>query len=58
LRQAADLARLPAPGGQSVVVEFVAPVTPEAVEGRRWCAWATPATGELFLFWNLFFVKS
>ncbi|XP_066378766.1 uncharacterized protein [Miscanthus floridulus] len=29
----------------SVVVEFVAPVTPEAVEGKRRCAWATPTTG-------------
>lgn len=40
-----------------VGVEFVAPVTPEAVEGKRRCAWVTPTTGELLLYWNLFFVK-
>jgi DNA-3-methyladenine glycosylase I len=40
-----------------VVVEFVVPVTPEVVEGKRRCAWATPTTGELLLSWNLFFVK-
>ncbi|CAL5048966.1 unnamed protein product [Urochloa decumbens] len=29
---------------KSAGVEFVAPVTPEAVEGKRRCAWATPTT--------------
>ena len=38
-------------------VNFVAPVTPEAGEGKRRCAWATPTTGELHPFFKLFFVK-
>lgn len=37
---------------KSVGVDFVVPVTP-AVEGKRRCAWATPTTGELLLFFLL-----
>jgi DNA-3-methyladenine glycosylase I len=38
-------------------VDFVCPVTLEAGEGKRRCAWATPTTGELHPFFKLFFVK-
>ncbi|CAD6207167.1 unnamed protein product [Miscanthus lutarioriparius] len=32
-----------------VVVEFVVPVTPEVVEGKRRCAWATPTTDACYV---------
>ncbi|CAN6200957.1 unnamed protein product [Urochloa humidicola] len=34
---------------KSAGVEFVAPVTPEAVEGKRRCAWATPTTDPCYV---------
>lgn len=34
---------------KSAGVDFVAPVTPEAVEGKRRCAWATPTTDPFYV---------
>jgi hypothetical protein len=43
--------------------EVIAPVRPEAVQGKRRCAWVTPTSGELllpddFLFYYLIIIGS